>query len=516
MVWLAINREWISLAELQANIVPRVPPRSLLEALESLQARSLIEKNAAQFTQQPVVMEYVTERLIEQIAQELESHALDWFDRYALIKAQAQDYLRNTQIRLILTPIADQLLARWGGRSQAEHGLGQSLSRLRSRPVQPPGYAAGNLLNLLWHLQIDLSGYDFSGLTVWQAYLQDMTLHQVNLAGAETGHCVRQIETHLNWALAIALSPDGQTLATASDGKTVKFWQVQTGDCIQTLPHYTSKVWAVAFSPDGQLLATASDNKTVKLWAIATGECLQTLREHTQQVWLVAFSPTGQTLVSASEDDTVRLWTVATGQCLRTLKAHSNWVLSVAVDGPGKRLISGHQDGQIRLWDWATGACLQTLPAHSSPVSAIVLLPPGTMRREGRRRGGSSLADRDPQGQLLASGSDDHTIKLWDLNHGEYLSTLWGHQGWVQSIAVSPDGHVLASGSHDHRVKLWDWRSGECLQTLEGHINRVKTVAFCPQGEILSSGGDDRTIKIWDVQTGVCLQTLEGHQDWVL
>jgi hypothetical protein len=142
MVWLAINREWITLAELQADIVPRVPPRSLLEALESLQARSLIEKNAAQFTQQPVVMEYVTERLIEQIAQELESHALDWFDRYALIKAQAQDYLRNTQIRLILTPIADQLLARWGGDRRLNMAWGRVYlgydPALSSRRAMPP------------------------------------------------------------------------------------------------------------------------------------------------------------------------------------------------------------------------------------------------------------------------------------------------------------------------------------------------------------------------------------------
>lgn len=689
MVWLAINREWMGLAELQADMVPVVPLRSLLEALESLQARSLIEKNAAQFTQQPVVMEYVTERLIAQICDELSTGNILGFDRYALIKAQAQDYLRQTQIRLILKLIADQLLAYWGGRSQVEHRLIKILSALRTRPLRQPGYAAGNLLNLLWQLQVDLSDYDFSGLTIWQAYLQDMTLHRVNLAATdltksvftqtlgdvlavvfspdgkilataidqevclwqvadgrqlaiyyghtgwvqslafspdgltlasgshdqtirlwdlqtgqchktlgghtgciqslafspdgltlasgsrdqtirlwhlpaghckqalsdhsdrvlfvafsptgqilisggaddtvriwqvETGQCVRQIETNLNWALAIALSPDGQTLTTASDGKTVKFWDVETGACIGTLPQYASRVWAVAFSPDGQWLATASEDKTVKLWDVVTGECLQTLQEHTQQAWLVIFSPVGQMLVSASDDGTFKLWSSATGQCLRTFKTHSNWVLSVAFDSTGEQLISGHQDGQMRRWNLVTGACLQTLLAHTSPVSALALLPqrtePGGSNRLPRvERDRSRLGQPDEyadHGQLVASCSDDLTIKLWNLSLGDCLNTLWGHQGWVQSIAVSPNGNTLASASHDRTVKLWDWRSGECLKTLEGHIHRVKTVTFSPQGDRLASGSDDSTLKLWDFQTGVCLHTLEGHQDWVL
>lgn len=681
MVWLAINREGTTLAELQGDIVPAVQLRSLIEALESLQSRSLIEKHMAQFTQQPVVTEYVTERLIEHICQEIEIGTIEGLDQYALIKAQAKDYIRNAQVRLILIPIVDQLLMRLGDRSQVEHNLAQVLLTLKSRPFRQPGYAAGNLLNLLWQLQIDLSGYDFSHLTVWQAYLQDMTLHRVNFAEADltksvftqtlgdvlaaafspdgsilataidqeiclwqvadgrqltiyhghtgwiqslafapdgtrlasgshdhtirlwdlkTGQClktlrghrgciqslafspdgtrlasgshdrtirlwdlnmerrgqtlighrdrvlfvafcpdgqtlvsggaddtvrvwnlgtgkdVRQIETNLNWSLAIALSPDGQTLATASDGKTVKFWNLQTSECIRTLPNYSSKVWSLAFSPEGRRLATASEDRTVNLWEVATGTCIQTLREHSQQVWCVAFSPEGQTLVSASDDGTVRLWDAETGHCLRTLKTHSNWVLAVAFDVKGETLISGHQDGQIRLWHRATGSRLKLLKGHTSPVSALAVLPQEIESTRSNCLSTDYRTSSEFHSQLVASGSDDRTLKIWDIKRGECLRTLRGHQGWVQSIAVSPEGSTLASGSHDHTVKLWDWRSGECLHTLEGHIHRVKTVAFSPQGSLLASGSDDHTVKLWEVQTGVCLQTLTGHQDWVM
>lgn len=117
---------------------------------------------------------------------------------------------------------------------------------------------------------------------------------------------------------------------------------------------------------------------------------------------------------------------------------------------------------------------------------------------------------------LLASGSDDYTIKLWDAQTLECVKTLHGHRGWVPAIAFSPDGQTLVSGSSDKTLILWNIRSGECLQTWEGHSRRVKSVAFHPQGDRVASGSDDHTVKIWDFNTGRCLQTLEDHDDWVL
>jgi len=496
MYWLAINREPVSLSQLRADIVFPVSPTKILEALESLRCRSLVEKvgtSCALFTLQAVVMESITQSFIEQVCQEIITANVNLFRNHALMKAKAKDYIKEIQIRLLLRPILDELFVFLKSQKNVEERLKQLLTKLRETSSQELGYIAGNVINLLCQLGTDLRGYDFSNLTIWQADLKSVRLRGTNLSYADLTKSV--FSEAFGGILAVAFSPNGQFLATGDTNGEIRLYQISDGQPLLICQGHTNWVLSLAFSSDSNILASSSTDYTVKLWDVSTGQCLQTLREHDNEVWSVVFSPDGGQLASGSDDQTVRLWDVDTGQCLRIFQGHTNWVLSVVFSPTGQVLMSGSDDNTIRLWDVNTNICKNVFQGHQDGIRTIAL---------------------NPQGTILASGSDDTTIRLWDVTKGQYLRTLQGHTNSVWSVTFSPQGHMLASGSHDQTIKLWDVSTGACLKTLQGHANWVFSVAFSPQGDTLASGSRDQTVKLWDVSTGTCLKTHQGHINQVL
>lgn len=503
MYWLAIHREPSTIAELQTDLLAYVPPRDLWESLNSLQRRSLVERNATGMTQQPVVMEYVISQLIDRISDEISEQAPHLLISHALTKAQAKDYVRETQINLILRPIADQLINGLGSPENIATALQQLLATLRGGTPQSMGYAGGNSLNLLLQLPIDISGYDFSGLTVWQAYLQDVKLHGVNFAGSDLSHSV--FTESLGNVLSAAFSPDGCCLVTGDTDCQVRIWETRTGQLLLICRGHQNWVRAVTFSPDGKLIASCGADHTIRLWNAADGISVKTLMGHDHEVFAVAFSPDGKTLVSAGGDCAIKLWEVQTGTCQQTLSGHADWVRSVAfapqtLAHPGTveptlLLASGGADHQIRLWDALTGDCLQALKGHSGWVHSLAF---------------------SVDGQLLASGSGDGSVKLWDCRTWDCLATYTNHGSSVYSVAFSPTGDLLISGGGDRTIKLWDWHTDTCLQTLYGHQNEVCSVAMHPDGRRLVGVSLDQTVKLWDSGTGQCLRTWKGHTDWAL
>lgn len=164
MVWLAINREPVSIAELSEDMVSAASKRELPGAVHSLLRRSLIEQTAARFSLQPVVMEYVTEHIIRRVCGEIETQHLEWLRTHALVKAQALDYVREVQERLIALPVLESLLTKLGSKRCSEQRLKELVFQQRQQAPLQPGYVAGNLLNLLVQMKTDLRDYDFSKL----------------------------------------------------------------------------------------------------------------------------------------------------------------------------------------------------------------------------------------------------------------------------------------------------------------------------------------------------------------
>ncbi|MEL6401978.1 MAG: NB-ARC domain-containing protein [Cyanobacteria bacterium J06626_4] len=533
MYWLAINREWTTIPALVSDLVPAVPRSRLLEALESLGWRSLIEQQSRHYTQQPVVMEYVTERLIEQMVTEITEQKPARLISHALLKTTANDIVQQTQFNLILEPIAQQLLAHLGSAADIATTLTQCLDPLRGKPPAQSGYAGGNALNLMRQLQIEVTHCDFSNLTIWQAYLQGLNLHQANFSqahfsqttfydafggihavavspdgslfaaagtsgviqlwqmanGEEYGCC----RGHDGWIWSIAFSPDGEWLVSGSADQTVKIWDVKTGCCLHTLPGHTNWVRSVVFSPDGQLVASGSSDQTVKLWDLE-GRCLKTLKGHTNYVQGVAFSPDGQLIASAGWDQRLNIWELASGDCLQSIEdANSFWSLAFSPDG--QAIATGSTDETVKIWDVQTGQRCQTFTGHTHAIRSVAF---------------------SSDGQELVSGGGDQTIKIWHVPEGRCLKTLSGHNNWIWSIAFSPDGRTLVSGGEDQTVRIWQTQTGHCLKSLTGYANAVRAIAFSPDGQTLVSGSDDYAVKLWDIARERCLKTFSGHQNWIL
>lgn len=489
MYWLTIEREPVSSDELLDDMVGPVSKRELLETLRSLRHRSLIEGSARRFTLQNVVMEYVADRLIDRVCSEITGGEIALFNSHALIKAQTKDYVRESQVRVILKPVADRLLATFG-REGVESKLKGILSTLREEYPRRPGYTGGNVLNLLVQLQTDLRGYSFSNMSVWQTYLRRVDLQDVNFANTDLARSV--FTEAFGIILSVTFNPSGEVVAAGTTNGEIQLWRISDGEHLLTCGVHTDVVWSVSFSPDGHTLVSGSDDQTVRLWDISTGQCLKTLSGHTNRVRSVSFSHNGQIIASGSSDCTIRLWSVNTGQCLKTLREHNDWVHSVSFSPDDCILASASGDQKIMLWDVRTGQFLKTLAGHKGRVRSVAFTS---------------------DGNTLASGSDDQTVKLWDVHTGQCIKTLTGHTNGVKSVDFSPNGDFLASSSVDQTIRLWDVHAGQCLKALRGHINTVHSVAFDPGGTLLASGSDDQTVKLWDIHTGRRLRTLQGYSN---
>jgi len=546
MCWLAINHDPVSISDLEEDIISPISPQQLISALDSLRVRSLIERVAEAFTLQPVVLEYVIERLIEQFVEEVKTLNIDYFNRYTLLKAHATDDIRDAQLRFILKPVAGRLLKSLKGKKKLLDRLREILSRLQQYPLNEPGYAGGNILNLLVDLKTDLTGWDFSNLPVRQAYLQGINLLSVNFDNSDlTNSAFTQTFGNI---LSVAFSPDGTFLVTGHDDNQIRLWRVADGQLLWKCQEHQNWVVSVAFSSDGQIIASGSADKTIKLWDSNNGQCLNTLHGHKDWVRSVAFSPEGKILASGSSDKTIKLWNIEDAsncQCLNTLEGHTNWVRSVAFSFDGQILASSSADSSIKLWDLQNVyncQCLNTLQGqqgHIGWVQSVAFSPDGQILAscssdqtvklwdigdilncqclntlKGHTNWVWEIAFSD-DGQTLASCSSDKTIKLWDVSTGQCLNTLQGHTNWVISVTFSPDGKTLASGSTDQAVKFWNVRKGRCLKTWQGYTNYVQSVSFSPDGKTLASGTTDRMVRLWDVGTGQCLKKFQGHQDFV-
>ena len=284
--------------------------------------------------------------------------------------------------------------------------------------------------------------------------------------------------------------PMVKMLASGAEDGTIRLWDVETGTIIASFRHtrlrlfYPDPVTSVLFSPDGKILASGAEDRTVKLWDVATIASIASGVGNTGVVSSVSFSP-----IAILED--------------------TAWAKSVSFSPDGKMLASVAGDWTVKLWDIATIVAIASRLGDTGVVSSVSFSPIAILKHTAFVHSVSFSSN----GKILASGTADKTVKLWDIATATIIATLEGHTLTVRSVSFSPDGKMLASGANDRTVKLWDVETGTNIATLEGHTHFIWSVSFSPDGKMLASGAGDDTVMLWDMSPYITSQSPTSDFD---
>ncbi|NJM21855.1 MAG: hypothetical protein HC907_25605 [Richelia sp. SM1_7_0] len=497
LYWLAINQVVVNFKELQADLIPskidfnKTQAFSLLEILESLNRRCLIEKNNSQFSLQPVIMEYVTTNFIDKIFQEIVSGEISLFQNHVLLKATASDYIQEIQKRLIVRPILRRLETILGSKHQIETHLMNLVDNFRGKSSYLTGYVGGNIINLLSNVSTKITDKDLSNLNIWQANLQATTLNNVDFTNSNFAKTT--FTNSFGIIFSLAFSSNEEFLVTGSIDGEVCLWKWQENQ--QIFQHQTHKtiVESVAFSLDSTKIASSSRDRTVKIWDVCDGQCILTLNSPNQYtVKNLIFSLDGSKLFGYSHKQ-ILTWDLDTGNSRMLIESQSR-ICSLSLSSQADILVFGCEDGVVYIWDINTEELIKRFSTNSGIILSVRVIN---------------------SNNILACSIKERIVKVWNLNYCECIETLQSQSYNISLIDISQNGQYLATGSGEKIIKVWHIDTGLYLQSLSGHLSEINAITFGSINKILATASVDRTIKIWDVTTGKCLKTLQGRADFV-
>jgi WD40 repeat protein len=297
---------------------------------------------------------------------------------------------------------------------------------------------------------------------------------------------------HAGRTMAVALSTNGDRLATAGSDQSVRIWPAQSEPGLPTLPGHAQDVWAVAFSADSTGLASAGNDGKVRFWDASTGALTRTIETGSITVKAATFDADGRRLFAGLREGHIVAIVPATGQVAGTLRQHVAQSHRLALSRDGRRLGAVSEDRTATIWDATSGTLLHVLP-HKAIVRGISF---------------------SPDGRRVATACDDAMVHVWEVSTGVEVGVLRGHLDTVNDVEYSPDGRLLVTSSADQTLRLWDAVALTPQRVLRGHLDRIWDVAFSPDGTRIASASSDATVRIWDVDSGRELISLASQMAW--
>ena len=401
-----------------------------------------------------------------------------------------------------------------------------------------------------WRENAHLNGFGWGVIVAFSPDSQTLVVGGEQLKSYEVGSGKERVwfKGHVGTIRALAFSPDGKSLSSGGDDRTVRTWEAATGKELACRPH-AGLVRSLAASPDGKTLAAGCSDTTITLWEMAPANPDVVLSQG-GVIDGLAFTPDGQGLVSSGGVHN-KHWDVGTGrlryaQPLEWTKSMQGLMKNISPEGRTQAFQG--PAGTLTLCDLATGRPGPVLNGHSAPILAVAFSPVGGTVATGSsdgtamiwdgatgrprltvipKRAGSVTSGQvsavafSPDGTLLATGTQYQIVTLWDVATGRERLTLQdmervGTGSHIWSLAFSPDGKTLAVASDQGTVRLWDVTSGASRGALQGHTDSIRCLTFSPDGNTLATGSADKTAKLWDVATGQERLTLNGHTGPVL
>jgi WD40 repeat protein len=566
--WMAIKREPATSEEISNDFYPSINKGHVIQFVNKLRRRSLVKKilpmsrilladeisptnkPIVKFSLENVVIEYITDTLIEELKKEVSNSSFNLFKSHALIQATSRDYIRDTQSRLILNRVKDRIYG------SLKKFAAKIIVEAKS-DIQNSGYMAGNVINILTANKENISGYDLSELLIQQAYFADTELKNVNMSNCDLRRCVFKMSMFP--ILSCRFSQDSRFLASGDDKGSISIWEIKEQKRLDHVNVHLNGVISLLFknqiNSKDLILISAGNDGIIKFGKINQDGKYQNLStpivvENNCEIHSAAITANGNFLAIGISTGSLEIWDVENIDKRIRLHnltlAHAKRITSTIFTPDNQKLLTASSDKTVKVWDVKTCNLQQTLELSEIPSclwievnnSRLFIGYEKTISSEHVSIGVYSLSYKNefqqlyvqeqahkgkitsivssPDGKFLYTAGIDTEIAIWKINENATISLIdrLRNRDAVYSLAIDEISGQIASTSQDCSVRIWkteDTSKVECMFSSQGYSGCIYQTKFVPNNQnTLISTSNENEIRIWDVESGTNTE-LSGH-----